>query len=600
LGSILLGGDMMKKSILILMLMMVFFLVMNQTYSDEVVERNVLILHSYAQDFKWTNDFQEGIIEEILASDFNINYQVEYLDTKRNFSEEYYRYLSELFSFKFTNSNFDLIVAVDNNALDFVINNRDIMFKGLPVIAGGINNVDEYQLSDDFYIIEETIDYKKVFGYMKALNQHLEKVYVVNDDTRTGTTINEEIQKIVNTEKFPLAVEFVNDLPINDLVELSRTLDNSEGILFLLYFVDGNNVQLNYKEAIHLMSKASKVPIFTVWDFYLEQGAIGGYLTSPKVHGNAVGASVKDFFSGKSILNYRNDLDYNDQLILDYEIYQSYEDYFTRKPKDVVWINKPESYFQKNRRMIVSFLSIIVVLLIIILLSVEHMRNQKKVNRKDKAMMEIQTELIYTLGDVIETRSGETANHVKRVSKVAEYLAVQLGHKDISKIVLITSPLHDLGKIGIPDAILKKPEGLTDEEFEIMKKHTSIGYELLKNKNSKILNVAAKIAYEHQELWNGEGYPKGLKGTEISLYARIVTVADVYDALRSERVYKKSWSIEKTLNFFKEQKGKMFQPELVNIILTNYLEIEKIRKDCNLEAKEKYEEINNENLSSNL
>jgi HD-GYP domain-containing protein (c-di-GMP phosphodiesterase class II) len=79
-----------------------------------------------------------------------------------------------------------------------------------------------------------------------------------------------------------------------------------------------------------------------------------------------------------------------------------------------------------------------------------------------------------------------------------------------------------------------------------------------------------------------------------------VTVADVYDALRSERVYKKSWSIEKTLNFFKEQKGKMFQPELVNIILTNYLEIEKIRKDCNLEAKEKYEEINNENLSSNL
>lgn len=596
----LLGGDRMKKRILILILLTVFFLVVNQTYSDEVVERNVLILHSYAQDFKWTNDFQEGIIEEILASDFNINYQVEYLDTKRNFSKEYYRYLSELFNFKFMNSDFDLIVAVDNNALDFVINNRDEIFKGLPVIAGGINNVGEYQLSDDFYIIEETIDYKKVFKYMKELNQHLEKVYVVNDDTRTGTTINQEIQKITNAEDFPLAIEFVNDLPVNDLVELSRTLDNSEGILFLLYFVDGNNLQLNYKEAIRLMSKASKVPIFTVWDFYLEQGAIGGYLTSPKVHGNAVGTSVKDFFSGKSILNYRNDLDYNDQLILDYEIYQSFEDYFTSKPKDAIWINKPESYFQKNRRMIVSFLSIIVVLLIIILLSIEHIRNQKKVNRKDKAMMEIQTELIYTLGDVIETRSGETANHVKRVSKVAEYLAVQLGHKDISKIVLITSPLHDLGKIGIPDAILKKPKGLTDEEFEIMKRHTSIGYELLKNKNSKILNVAAKIAYEHQELWNGEGYPKGLKGTEISLYARIVTVADVYDALRSERVYKESWSIEKTLNFFEEQNGKMFQPELVNIILTNYLEIEKIRKDCNLEAEEKYEEIDNEDLSSNL
>lgn len=574
---------------------------MNQSYSDEIVERNVLILHSYAQDFKWTNDFQEGIMAEILASNFNINYQVEYLDTKRNYSKEYYSYLSELFNFKFKNSNFDLIVAVDNNALDFVIENKNNIFDDLPVIAGGINNVSEYSLSDKYYIIEETIDYKKVFEYMEKLNENLEKVYVINDDTRTGMTINQEIQSMINAEEdFSLAVEYVSALPINDLIEFSKNLDNSEGILFLLYFVDGNDVRLNYKEAISLMGKVSKVPIFTVWDFYLNQGAVGGYLTSPKVHGNAVGASVRDFFSGKEILNYRNDLDYKDQQILDYEIYKKYEDYFTSKPKDVIWINKPESYFQKNRRMIISFVSIIIVLLIIILFSVERIKNQKKVNKKDKAMMEIQTELIYTLGDVIETRSGETANHVKRVSKVAEYLAVKFGHKDISEIVLITSPLHDLGKIGIPDAILKKPDGLTYEEFETMKRHTSIGYELLKNKNSKILNVAAKIAYEHQELWNGAGYPKGLKGTEISIYARIVTVADVYDALRSQRVYKESWPIEKTLKFFENQKGKMFQPELVDIILNNYIDIEGIREKCNVEVKEKYEVKNNEDLSTKL
>ncbi|HKL42649.1 MAG TPA: HD domain-containing phosphohydrolase [Clostridia bacterium] len=591
----------MKKSIYILIIFIVFFLNMNQSYGDEVVERNVLILHSYAQDFKWTNDFHEGIIEEILTSDLNINYQIEYLDTKKNYSEEYYRYLYGLYKLKFKNTDFDLIVTVDNNALDFVINNKKSLFDGLPVIAGGINNVSEYELSDDYYIIEETIDYEKTLEYMISLNNRLEKIYVINDDTRTGRTINEEIQSMINAEKdFPVTLEFINDLPISDLIEFSRTLDDTEGILFLLYFVDGNDLRLNYKEAISLMSEASKVPIFTVWDFYLNQGAIGGYLTSPKVHGNAVGASVKDFFAGKSILNYRNDLDYKDQQILDYELYQSYESYFTSEPKNVLWINKPASYFEKNRSMIVSFLFIIVVLLIIIFLSIEHIRNQKKVNKKDKAMMEIQTELIYTLGDVIETRSGETANHVKRVSKVAEYLAVKLGHKDISKIVLITSPLHDLGKIGIPDSILQKPNGLTDKEFEIMKQHTNIGYELLKNKNSKILNIAAKIAYEHQELWNGEGYPKGLKGREISLYARIVTVADVYDALRSERVYKESWSIQRTLNFFTEQKGKMFQPELVEIIMNNYLDIEKIRQKCNLNLDENYEVKDNEDLSVNI
>lgn len=588
----------MKKNFFILLIVMCLGLVLNQSYSEKNTEKSVLILHSYAQDFKWTNDFQEGIVEEILASDLNINYQVEYLDSKRNFSDEYYNYLSVLYDYKFNNSNFDVIIAIDNNALDFVIRKSEKLFLNIPVIAGGINNSEAYDLSDNYYIIDESIDYKKVFNYMKELNNNLEKIYVVNDKTRTGEIINSEIRKIIGNEKdFPVSTEFLQNLSLNDLIEKSKNLNETEGILFLLYFIDGNDMQLNYKKAISSMGEVSSVPIFTVWDFYLNEGAIGGYLTSPKLHGNIIGRVVNDYFSGIPISNSINNVSDEDTKILDYQIYKAYEHYFTDYPENVQWINKPKSYFQKNREILLTFLIIIAILLIIILVSLDHMHNQKIISKKDKNMMEMQTELIYTLGDVIETRSGETANHVKRVSKIAEYLAIEIGNENISKIILITSPLHDLGKIGIPDAILKKPSNLTDEEFEIMRSHTTIGYQLLKNKNSKILNIAAKIAYEHQELWNGKGYPQGLKGTEISIYARIVTVADVYDALRSKRVYKESWSLEKTLAFFKNENGKMFQPELVNIILNNYIEIESIRDKCNKEEKEIYEE-KNEDLSS--
>ncbi len=190
-----------------------------------------------------------------------------------------------------------------------------------------------------------------------------------------------------------------------------------------------------------------------------------------------------------------------------------------------------------------------------------------------------QKDIIYTMGEIGESRSQETGNHVKRVAYYSKLLAELLGEDaKYSDLLFTASPMHDIGKVAIPDAILKKPGRLDDYEFEIMKRHATIGYEVLKNSNRSILQTAALIAYTHHEKWDGSGYPRGLKEDEIPLCGRITAVADVFDALGSDRAYKKAWPLEKILSFFKKQRGKHFDPRLVDLFLENLDSFLKIRE----------------------
>lgn len=194
-----------------------------------------------------------------------------------------------------------------------------------------------------------------------------------------------------------------------------------------------------------------------------------------------------------------------------------------------------------------------------------------------------QKEIIYKMGEIGETRSKETGNHVKRVAEYSKLLATLygLGEKDV-EILRMASPMHDIGKVGIPDAVLKKPGKLDVDEWKIMQSHAELGYEMLKHSNRPILKAAAIVASEHHEKWDGSGYPKSLKGDDIHIYGRITAIADVFDALGSDRVYKKAWELDKILDLFKEQKGKHFDPDLVDLFFENldsFLEIRDKFKD---------------------
>ena len=191
-----------------------------------------------------------------------------------------------------------------------------------------------------------------------------------------------------------------------------------------------------------------------------------------------------------------------------------------------------------------------------------------------------QKELIYSLGEIAESRGLDTSRHVERVGRISGFLAEKMGAtKEDLQYMQLAASMHDIGKMAINDDILNKPGKLTKEEFEHMKKHCSYGYEMLKGSSRKLLKMAATIAYEHHENFDGSGYPRGLKGEETSLISQIVAIVDVFDALGTKRVYKDAWETKDILDFIKSQKGIKFDPKLIDIFLDHIEEVNLIVKE---------------------
>lgn len=186
-----------------------------------------------------------------------------------------------------------------------------------------------------------------------------------------------------------------------------------------------------------------------------------------------------------------------------------------------------------------------------------------------KELEDNQREMIYILMEMMELTSDETGQHIKRVAESCRLLAHYTDKltEDDEVIIFHASPMHDIGKIAIPKEILNKPGKLTEDEFEIMKTHAKKGQDFLKNSNRKLFKAAGIIAHEHHEKWDGSGYPRGLKGSAIHIYGRIVALADVFDALTHKRCYKSDWSIEDSVAYIQNQSGSHFDPMLVDIFI---------------------------------
>jgi len=197
---------------------------------------------------------------------------------------------------------------------------------------------------------------------------------------------------------------------------------------------------------------------------------------------------------------------------------------------------------------------------------------------------ETQEELIYRLGEAVESRNKDSGQHIKRVAHYSKLLA-QLSNlsDDECKMIFAASSMHDVGKIAIPDNILLKPGKLSEDEWVIMKTHSEIGYKLFKDSTRPLLRAAADISYEHHEFYNGNGYPRGLKGDEISIFGRIVAITDVFDALCSKRPYKEPWELDKILTLLKEESAKQFDPFLIDLFIDNIEQFLEIR-DTYLDA----------------
>lgn len=197
-----------------------------------------------------------------------------------------------------------------------------------------------------------------------------------------------------------------------------------------------------------------------------------------------------------------------------------------------------------------------------------------EVRKATAKIKEQERETIFCLAKAAEYRDPETGAHIQRMAHYSKHIARVMGLSvQQQETLLEAAPMHDIGKVGIADAILLKPGKLSPAEFELMKQHAVIGYELLINTSSPLLNIAAEIAYTHHEKFDGSGYPRGLAGENIPLFGRIVAVADVFDALTSERPYKRAWSIEDATELLRSGSGKHFDPVCVDAFFSDFDEI---------------------------
>jgi len=229
-----------------------------------------------------------------------------------------------------------------------------------------------------------------------------------------------------------------------------------------------------------------------------------------------------------------------------------------KKNGDIVWVNLIISAVHDSSGEITNYLGMPV-----------------DITERRKENLKIRLDIYKTITELAEIRDSETGKHITRVGKYARLIAEKLGmSRKFCQDIEMFAPLHDIGKVGINDSILLAPRKLTEEEFQIMKTHTELGHAILKGKPT--MEMAADIAHHHHEYYDGSGYPMNLKGNNIPLSARIVAIADVYDALRSKRPYKEPWSHLKAVQQIKNESNSHFDPELVKIFLENEEEIEKI------------------------
>ena len=561
--------------------------VFSQSNDLGIYTKEILILQSYQRDYYHTRVLEEGIEPVLAASEEKVRIRYEFLDAKNSLDADAFQTLAETMTQKYKDVSLDGLIICDDDALQFYNRfGKTIWPNTVHVVSTGINSLRPYSEGiPGMVIIEERPDVEKNIAVALSQNQtkDIKTLHFIYDETTTSNEMRSDIMTML-ADKYPkYQSQHYYDKTPDELKAIIDSSSDSDLFFYVLYSRDKNNITYHYDEVPQYILKNAKNPVYALWDFYLGSGVVGGYVASSYKYGESAANILLDLWAGQSVspLIYEDGSHY--QYMFDYDVLKAYQ--LSNVPEGSTIINEPVTYFEKNKTLIILFSVITGVLVMIIGLLLYAIREKNNLNQKtieiadlNQEIVDTQKVLITKLGAVIETRSFETANHVKRVARVSAFLAKEYGlsERDVA-ILTAVSPMHDVGKIGIGENILHKPGRLSEQEFEIMKYHTSIGYEILKNPEREMLRYASLVALEHHEKWGGGGYPSGKSGDDIHVFARITAIADVYDALRSIRVYKDAWSQEDAVAYLIAEKGNFFEPKLVNIFMANIEQIETIR-----------------------
>ncbi|MBA5763245.1 HD domain-containing protein [Vibrio sp. 404] len=557
----------------------------SEAYAEQWQSKNILVIHSYAPSYQWTSDFQAGIESALKLSNANVKLSIEYLDTKRVVHKNFYDEFTQYFTAKYQNYHFDAVLVTDDNAITMLNEWEDNPLRGLPIVAGGINNKSATldNLTEQSHIIFEKDEIEKTLALIETLRPKLKTLYYVSDRSATSELIRKDVLAELK-ELGTYRVEEIRDLSLEDAVNVVSNISVDDAVLLTHYNTEvEQGTYHRYNFLAHEFAKNSNAPVFVFWEFYITNGVVGGHVHRSTQIGMQMVSALNRFIP----LELRSDLKVTalDRPVIDYQVLDRFGLKSHLLPENTVFKNQPKSFIKENWQIISVGLSIFFCMTLIIITQAIAIRQKKELNKQSrkivrlqKKTMQTQKDMIVVLGEAIETRSGETGNHVKRVAQISSLLGSLYGLSNRElELIEIVSPMHDVGKIAIPEAILDKPGKLNEQEWEIMQTHTSHGHRLLSSSKGYVFKLAAMIAHQHHERWDGNGYPNGLSQTEIHVFARITAVADVFDALLSVRCYKQPWSIKDVIDHFDRERGAQFDPYLVDLLLENWAQFIEIR-----------------------
>lgn len=376
--------DMFRKNFLFFLLILFFLNLYTLAYS-QTSKRHILILNSYHHGLSWTDNTVRGIKESLKSIEKNIEYYIEYMDTKRFSTEEYEDRILNLLKNKYRNFKFDLIFVSDNDALNFTLKHYERMFKDTPVVFCGINNFhDEIILKHRkwFTGVAEETDISGTIEIALKLHPNAEKIYVINDVTTTGLAMKREFLKAIPNFKERINFVMIENPDMKELIREVENISTKSIVLMLLVNRDKTGNFFAYEESLDLLYPHIKAPIYSVWDFYLGRGIVGGKLTSAFLQGKKAGEIGMEILKGKSPHEIPIIKESPNEYMFDYRELKKFNISLNRLPMESRIINLPEGFFAKYKKTIITFGLIFVLSLIVIFVLALNISKRKKIEKQ--------------------------------------------------------------------------------------------------------------------------------------------------------------------------------------------------------------------------
>ena len=370
--------------------------------------KEVLILHSYHKGYTWTDDISKAIEKTFSTyKKEEIEVTTVYLDTKRIDNAAYLNSLAKLYTQQFEGRTFDLIIASDNTAFDFMIKYHESLFKNTPVLFCGINNFDkvlleENSMKDYMSGVAEDVDLEKNFELISKLHPKLKNLLIINDTSITGYAVKRDLRPIIEKYKNKFNIEYTDNLEINNLKEKVSNLDKENSvILFVLLFKDTTGKYFTYKQSFAQVKEVSQVPIYGLWDFYLDNGIVGGLLTSATGQGEAVSKMAIEFFEGKKISDIPIIEKSPNIYMFDYKELDKYNIDISSHTNNPTIINEPTTIYKEHSKLFMFTVLIIFILSTIVIILRANIQRREKLELELSNRVEFDKVLLDTIPNPI-------------------------------------------------------------------------------------------------------------------------------------------------------------------------------------------------------